>query len=144
MRRAFASAVALALIWGAAAIASPDKETYKGTIEGDEQAVVELRVEKGERRRAVTEFTVRKFPLECEGETVARLQRARLAGRAPVSRKGRFELSASNAAQRLRVKGRLGRGGTAVGTVTYSGETEFADAVRDCETAVGTRWTASR
>ena len=143
MTRMFAGASALALISVTAAIAGGGSLTYEGQITGDAKAVVELEVETGGRRRVVTEFTVRKFPLQCEGETVARLQRARLSGRAPVTRKGRFELSASNAAQRLRLKGRLGRGGAAGGTVTYSGLTEFSDETRECS-ADGLRWTAAR
>ena len=144
MARTFASAAALALIWGTAAIASGGgSQTYRGEITGDPKAVVELEVESSRGRRVVTEFTARKFPLQCEGDTAARLQRARLSGRARVTRKGRFRLSASNAAQSLRVDGRFIGGGRASGRVRYSGQTEFADGVREC-VAEGLHWVATR
>src|SRR5688500_16438290 len=101
MTRTFACAAGLALIGATAAIAGGGPLTYEGGIAGDEKAVVELEVEPRNGHRVVTEFTVRRFPLECEGETTARLQRARVAGRARVSRRGRFKLAASNAAQHL-------------------------------------------
>lgn len=141
MRRTIAGAIAVAALVPAAASAAT--QTYEGEIKGDAKAVVELEVETRGGRRAVTEFRVRRFPLECEGGTVARLDRARLAGTARVSGKGRFELEASDGSQRLQVHGRLARSGEASGTVKYSGLTEFADETRECRTD-RLRWAASR
>jgi hypothetical protein len=135
-------ALALALAWTAAA-AGAATQTYEGEITADAKAAVEMGVEMKHRRRVVTEFVIRKFPLECEDGTAARLDRARLSGRARVTRKGRFEFGASNAGQRLRVKGRIGAGGRAGGTITYSGLTEFADRTLRCH-ANDLRWRATR
>ena len=140
MRRTVASVAALVLV--SAASASAASRTYDGVIAGDAKASVTLEVEIRGDRRVVTEFTVRRFPLVCEDGTAARLDRARLAGRARVSGKGRFELAASNATQRLRVEGTLGRK-KASGGIRYSGLTEFEDRTLDCHTD-GLRWTASR
>jgi hypothetical protein len=141
MRRTFAGVAALAL-FSATATAGAATSTYEGVIVDDAKATVEVEVEGVGDRRVVTGFIARKFPLECEGDTVARLQRARLAGRARVSRKGRFELTASNADQRLGIHGRL-RGANITGRVSYSGRTEFADQTLACE-ADGLQWTATR
>jgi hypothetical protein len=142
MRKTIAGAAALAVFAIAAPVGAATNTTYTGEIAGDAKAMVELEIEARGDTRFVTEFIVRRFPLVCENGTVARLQRARLAGRARVTGKGRFELEAANAAQRLGIRGRL-RGGTAGGTLRYSGMTEFADQTLDCE-ADGLRWTASR
>ena len=142
MRKTIAGAAALAVFAMAPPAGAATSTTYTGEIAGDAKATVELEIEARGDRRFVTEFIVRRFPLECEDGTVARLQRARLAGRARVTGKGRFELVAANADQRLGIRGRL-RGGTAGGTLRYSGMTEFADQTLDCE-ADGLHWTASR
>ena len=142
MRWTLAGVAALALV-GTATTASAAAQQYEGGITGDEKAAVEMRVEKTDGRRVVTEFVIRKFPLECEGDTAARLDRARLSGRARVTGKGRFEMGASNADQRLRVEGRLGAGGRARGRIKYSGLTEFADQTLECH-ADGLRWRATR
>ena len=141
MRRTIASAAALALV--GAATASADSHTYRGAIKGDARADVELEVKARGGRRAVTEFTVRRLPLECEGGTLARLRRATLEGRAPVTRKGRFRLAASTATQRLRLAGRLRGRDDATGTLRYAGLTEFPGQALDCR-ARGLRWAASR
>ena len=142
MRRTFAGATAL-VVFGVAATAGAATNTYRGEIVDDAKATVELKFEVRDGRRVLTDFSVRKFPLECEGDTAARLDRARLAGRARVSGKGRFALEASNDSQRLRVEGRLRGPNGASGSVEYSGLTEFTDETRDCHTT-GLRWTATR
>ena len=141
MTRTIASIAALALV-GTTATASAATQTYRGEIMGDDKALVQLKVEVGGKRRILTEFTVRKFPLECQEGTNARLQSAELAGRATISRKGRFRLEASNADQQLGIRGRLKRGNMK-GRVNYSGLTEFADGMRECQ-AERLRWTATR
>jgi hypothetical protein len=142
MRRTFASVTAC-VVFGVAASAGAATNIYRGDIVDDEKATVELEFEIRDGRSVLTDFSVRKFPLECEGGTAARLDRARLAGRARVSGKGRFALGASNGTQRLRVEGRLRGPDGASGSVAYSGMTEFADQTLDCETT-GLRWTATR
>ena len=142
MKRTFASVAALALV-GMTAAASGASQTYEGEIEGDARATVALDVEGRAGRRIVTEFTVRQFPLECEEATLARLDRARVAGRARVSRKGRFELAASNEHQRLEVRGRVQSGGEVSGKLSYEGRTEFSDRTLDCH-AEDLAWTATR
>ena len=142
MKRTFASVATLVLV-GVTTTASGASQTYKGEIAEDTQASVALEVEARNGRRVVTEFTVREFPLECDDDTVARLDRARLAGRARVTRKGRFELAASNATQRLAIHGRMRGGREVTGRVTYDGRTEFADQTLNCR-ADGLRWSATR
>jgi hypothetical protein len=142
MRRTFAGVAAALALLGATATAAAATNTYDGEITDDAKATVELHVEVRGERRVVTEFVVKRFPLECEGGTVARLQRARLAGRARVSRKGRFELEASNADQRLGIRGQLD-GAEMRGRVNYSGRTAFVDETLECQ-ADGLRWTATR
>lgn len=141
MRRTFASVAALVLL-GAVATAGAATNTYKGQITDDARAMVQMKVEVRGGQRIVTEFTLKQFPLECDGGTAGRLDLARLEGRGRVSRKGRFALAASNDDQQLRIEGML-RGGEAHGRVKYSGLTEFSDETLDCRTN-GLRWTASR
>jgi hypothetical protein len=137
-----AGALALAIV-GVATTARAASDAYRGEIAGDDKARVELVVERHGSKRVATEFTVRRFALECEDGTNARLQRATIDGTARVSSKGRFEMNASNDSQRLQVAGRLAGAGNAAGQLKYSGMTEFEDATRDCRTG-RLRWTAER
>jgi len=136
---AFIAAVAVST----GAVATAAQRTYEGKIRGDDKAEVQLKVKvKRKGGMVVKRFTVRSFPLECQGGIRGRLQRASVSGSAPVNRKGRFTLAADNEMQSLTVRGRIKKG-KASGTVEYDGMTNFITQVLNCG-GNAWRWTASR
>jgi hypothetical protein len=117
-------------------------KTYRGSVKGDEESSVILKLKRAQGERSVKLFAAERFLISCDSGP-KRLERAALSGVVPVSDKGRFSVEGSDDGRVLRVSGKLVGKRSAKGTVRYSGPTPVGDAVENCDSGK-LDWSASR
>lgn len=118
--------------------------TYVGAVPGDENAVVQLQVKRKHHRLTIRDgagWTA--LDVACENEKQAELDTT-FNFDAKVRKDGRFKLDASDEDSSIYLKGALGKGGVAQGTLRLDDLVDLGRGdVRKCDSGVE-KWSAKR
>lgn len=140
MNRVIAVAATVALVAVPAAFAA--SKTYEGTVTGDDESSVLLKVNDEDGARVVRSFVAKDFAIKCEG-TDARLSSAKITGSVPVNDANRFKIEGEDGKIEFTVVGKLKGKKSAKGTFTYEGPTVVDGDTLDCDSGK-LEWKASR
>jgi hypothetical protein len=141
MNRVIAAAATIALVAVPAAFAASN--TYEGTVTGDSESSVVLKVGEEDGTRVVRAFTARDFAIKCEKGTQARLSSAKITGAVQVNDSDRFRIEGQDGKVEFTVAGKLKGKRSAKGTFSYEGPTEVDGDRLDCDSG-NLDWKASR
>lgn len=140
MKRVLMTGALIAIL--ATTLAFAATKTYKGQVKNDQGSSTTLKVKTTDGERALRLFAARDFQIACDSG-IKSLKRAAITGLVPISERGRFRVSGTNAGQVLRVSGKLIGKRNAKGTVRYFGPTPVGEELEDCDSGK-LDWTASR
>lgn len=141
MNRVIATAATIALVAVPTAFAA--STTYEGTVTGDDEASVSLKVKSEGGERIVRAFVARDFAIKCEKSTAARLSSAKITGEVLVNDSNRFRIEGQDGKVEFSVAGKLKGKRSAKGTFSYEGPTEVDGNRLDCDSG-NLDWKASR